>query len=182
MALNNTKQALAASLRQLLETKPISKISISDITDGCGVSRMTFYYHFKDIYDLLEWLSEKDMMAAIPSGRRYANWQDMCVALMEAVRTNKSYMLNVYRSLDSVALLRYLTHLSERLVMNNVRDRANSSLIVSDGMKYGVNFSVYGFTGVLITWVRGDMQDDPSNVISEVVAALKKQIGMKDDN
>lgn len=48
-----TKRALEASLKNLLLQKPLSKITISDITEDCGINRMTFYYHFKDIYDLV---------------------------------------------------------------------------------------------------------------------------------
>ena len=50
-----TKKALAPSLKNLLLKKPLNKITINDITDDCGINRMTFYYHFKDIYDLAEW-------------------------------------------------------------------------------------------------------------------------------
>ena len=50
-----TKRALEASLKNLLLKKPLSKITINDITEDCGINRMTFYYHFKDIYDLVEW-------------------------------------------------------------------------------------------------------------------------------
>ena len=52
---NITKQALEASLKRLLLQKPLTKITIADITEDCGVSRMSFYYHFLDIYDLLVW-------------------------------------------------------------------------------------------------------------------------------
>ena len=48
-----TKRALAQSLKRLMARKPLSKITISDITEDCGISRMTFYYHFQDIYDLI---------------------------------------------------------------------------------------------------------------------------------
>lgn len=47
---------LADSLRKLMVTKPLSKISIREITEDCGVNRQTFYYHFHDIFDLLEWM------------------------------------------------------------------------------------------------------------------------------
>ena len=53
--LNTTKIALEDSLKRLLLRKPLDKITITDITTDCGISRMTFYYHFKDIYDLVEW-------------------------------------------------------------------------------------------------------------------------------
>ena len=46
-----TKRALEQSLKNLLLQKPLHKITISDIADDCGINRMTFYYHFKDIYD-----------------------------------------------------------------------------------------------------------------------------------
>ena len=51
-----TKRALEQSLKNLLREKPLSKITVTDITEDCGISRMTFYYHFKDIYDLVRTL------------------------------------------------------------------------------------------------------------------------------
>ena len=50
---NATKLALEESLKHLLLKKPLDKITINDLTTDCGISRMTFYYHFKDIYDLV---------------------------------------------------------------------------------------------------------------------------------
>ena len=50
---NTTKLALEASLKNLLLHKSIDKITIADLTADCGISRMSFYYHFKDIYDLV---------------------------------------------------------------------------------------------------------------------------------
>ena len=49
-----TKRALEQSLKNLLLKKPLNKITINDIAEDCGINRMTFYYHFKDIYDLVE--------------------------------------------------------------------------------------------------------------------------------
>ena len=49
---NATKLALEESLKHLLLKKPLDKITINDLTTDCGISRMTFYYHFKDIYEL----------------------------------------------------------------------------------------------------------------------------------
>ena len=52
---NATKYALEASLKKFLLKKPVDKITIIDLTNDCGISRMSFYYHFKEIYDLVEW-------------------------------------------------------------------------------------------------------------------------------
>ena len=60
-----TKRAMEASLKNLLLKKPLRKITINDITEDCGISRMTFYYHFKDIYDLVEWSCVEDATKAL---------------------------------------------------------------------------------------------------------------------
>ena len=62
-----TKQALANALKQLLQKKQITKITINDITETCGISRMTFYYHFKDIYDLAVGPCRKRFMQPLPT-------------------------------------------------------------------------------------------------------------------
>ena len=64
-----TKRALEQSLRNLLREKPLSKITVTDITEDCGISRMTFYYHFKDIYDLVEWACMEDAAKALANKR-----------------------------------------------------------------------------------------------------------------
>lgn len=47
-----TERALSDALKRLLQTKPLNKITVTQITDECGVSRMTFYYHFECMWDL----------------------------------------------------------------------------------------------------------------------------------
>ncbi len=60
-----TKRALEQSLKNLLLKKPLTKITINDIAEDCGINRMTFYYHFKDIYDLVEWSCLEDAKRAL---------------------------------------------------------------------------------------------------------------------
>ena len=53
---NITKQALATALRELMEQVPFDKIQVQHICERCGMNRKSFYYHFKDKYDLLNWI------------------------------------------------------------------------------------------------------------------------------
>ena len=64
-----TKRALEQSLKNLLLKKPLTKITINDIAEDCGINRMTFYYHFKDIYDLVEWSCLEDATRALDEKR-----------------------------------------------------------------------------------------------------------------
>ena len=53
---NATKNALAASMKKLMRQRPFEKISVSDICTDCGINRKSFYYHFRDKYDLVNWI------------------------------------------------------------------------------------------------------------------------------
>lgn len=53
---------LAESLKELALKQPIEKITIKEITDKAGVIRPTFYNHFQDKYELLEWIITKELM------------------------------------------------------------------------------------------------------------------------
>lgn len=51
-----TKARLGNSLKKFMATMPLDSISVINITEDCGVNRQTFYYHFRNIYDLLTWV------------------------------------------------------------------------------------------------------------------------------
>lgn len=52
---NDTKKLIADSLTSLLEHKQLDRITVKYLVEYCGISRQTFYYHFQDIMDVLEW-------------------------------------------------------------------------------------------------------------------------------
>ena len=80
-----TKRALEASLKNLLLKKPLTKITINDIAEDCGINRMTFYYHFKDIYDLVEWSCLEDATRALAGKKTYSTWTEGLLQIFEVV-------------------------------------------------------------------------------------------------
>ena len=107
-----TKRALEASLKNLLLKKPLDKITINDIAEDCGISRMTFYYHFKDIYDLIEWSCVEDARKALEGKKTYDTWQQGFLQIFQAVQENKPFIMNVYRSVTREHVETYLYRLT----------------------------------------------------------------------
>ena len=70
---NFTKRALAAALKELMKDIPFHKITISDICDQCDMSRKSFYYHFRDKYDLINWIFESEYIS--PLEEQLAHYQ-----------------------------------------------------------------------------------------------------------
>ena len=121
---NATKHALEASLKKLLLHKPLDKITISDITTDCGISRMTFYYHFKDIYDLVEWVCVEDGKRALQGKKTYDTWQEGMCQIFEAVLENKPFIMNVYRCVSRDRIENYLYKLTFGLIVDVVEESA----------------------------------------------------------
>ena len=53
---------LAESFKELASKQPLEKITIKAITDRAGVIRPTFYNHFQDKYELLEWIIKTEIL------------------------------------------------------------------------------------------------------------------------
>lgn len=83
---NITKNALATSLKKLMKTKSFSKISVTDICEACGMNRKSFYYHFRDKYDLANWIFQIGFMKRICVEDYSDGWkllEDMCCFFYE---------------------------------------------------------------------------------------------------
>ena len=61
----NVKNKIADTFWKLTLTKHIDKITVKDIVEICGISRQTFYYHFQDILDVVEWTANREIQTMI---------------------------------------------------------------------------------------------------------------------
>ena len=157
-----TKRALEASLKKLLLQKPLNKITINDITEDCGVNRMTFYYHFKDIYDLVDWIMVEDAAKALEGRQSFENWTDAFLDILHQVQDNKVLVMNVYRSVSREQVEQYLYKLLDSMLRDFV-DRSAQGFTVQDADKqFVVDFYKYALVGMTLEWIRRDMKTDPA--------------------
>ncbi len=88
---NITKNALAASLKNLMHQKAFEKISVSDICEACGMNRKSFYYHFKDKYDLVNWIFYVDFLGKMKFDSYETGWDAMLDACRYFYEDRKFY-------------------------------------------------------------------------------------------
>ena len=156
-----TKRALEASLKKLLLQKPLNKITINDITEDCGVNRMTFYYHFKDIYDLVDWIMVEDAAKALEEKPTFDTWSEAYLDLLRQVQENKVLVMNVYRSMSREQVEQYLYRILDPM-LREFLDRGMQGITVQDADKqFIVDFYKYALVGMPLEWIRRDMKEDP---------------------
>lgn len=87
---NITKRAMAAALKELMEEKLFSKISVGEICETCGMNRKSFYYHFKDKYDLVNWIFDTEFLSVIQKQGASSAWE-LLEALCAYFYQNRSF-------------------------------------------------------------------------------------------
>ncbi len=172
-----TKRALEQSLKNLLLKKPLTKITISDIADDCGINRMTFYYHFKDIYDLVEWSCIEDARKALEEKKTYDTWQQGLLNIFEAVLENKPFIMNVYRCVDREQVEKYLKPLTDNLIMGVIEEKSAGITVREEDKEFIARVYSYVFIGIMLDWIKDDMKADPKLIVDELAVLIKDSIG-----
>lgn len=105
---DHTKNILAITLKHYLELKPLNKIAVSDIVKSCDINRQTFYYHFKDIYELLSWMYIKEgedynqrcpaLKMQFSDGQVTGNWRDITFCMLDYLEKNSAVCQHVVSS------------------------------------------------------------------------------------
>ena len=91
-----TKQAIMNCLLELLSTKQLDKITVKDICEICEINRNTFYYNFKDIYDLADEIMQSEIDLIVAQHKPYHSWNGGFLCAAEFAVQNKKAILNIY--------------------------------------------------------------------------------------
>lgn len=93
---NITKNALSRALKEFLKTQPLDKISVGSICEKCGMNRKSFYYHFQDKYDLINWIYDTEFIEIIKQ-KEYASNIDLVQDICEYFYNNRSFYQKTLR-------------------------------------------------------------------------------------
>ena len=171
-----TKRALASALKELLEHKPLNKITIADITEQCGVNRQTFYYHFQDIYALLEWIYTTDAQRLLEGKRDGDTWQQGFLQVLEYIRDNRALVRNTYHSVSRELLEGYLYRVTYQLMRDVVEERAAGTQVPEEDRAFLAHFYKYAFVGLTVEWMQGGMKEEPARLVSRVNTVMEGNI------
>lgn len=171
-----TKRALEESLKRMLLKKPLNKITISDITEDCGINRMTFYYHFKSIFDLVEWSCVEDAAKALNGKKTYDTWQQGFLQIFQAVLENKPFIINVYHSVRREQVEVYLYKLTYNLLIGVVEEKSTGMEVRESDKKFIADFYKFAFVGLMLDWIKNGMREDPQQIIERLSTLIHGDI------
>ena len=166
---NTTKRVLAMSLKGLLNRRPLDGITIQDLVDDAEVSRKTFYYHFQDIYDLLEWTFIEEGKRVL-SGSDGGSWQQALQSVFGYFQENRTMILNVYRSLqkNSTLLKEHVSWLVRPLLRQLFDAQPDHELVDSEDRDFILELYAYGLIELFQRWIDGGMEPDGAHLMGKL--------------
>lgn len=173
---DHTKYALADALKEVLKRKTLDKITISDLTNECGVNRQTFYYHFHDIYDLIEWMYTTSVSEAIGSNRKSNNWEEGMEGMLRQMLDNSQFILKTYHSRSGGHLKKIIQDSAYTLLMDVVKDASRDVRISKTDKKFITDFYKFGFAGIVLDWIDKGMSEDPNLIVMRTSYLMKGNI------
>lgn len=152
-----TKKAIVEATLTLAQSKSISKITVRDIVELCGITRNTFYYHFHDIYEVLEDMIDAKFDAL--GGTWGTDPQNAIYELRSFLNEHRKILFNLYRAIGHEALENYLLHRLHAIIME---------ILYAENVHYGVpltkleliaDFYAQAFTGQFLKRMKTEGED-----------------------
>ena len=177
-----TKKAISYSLKELLLDKPLNKITINDICKKSSINRQTFYYHFEDIRDLVEYTTIEDANDALKNKDTYETWQEGFLSIFLLMKKDKVFINNIYHSISLDILQSYLYKLVYPIIYKVVDEKSSNKKVNEEDKKFITNFYMYSFVSLVLEWIKNDMKEDPNIIIKKVSSLLTGTIDSCIDN
>ena len=168
----NTKKNLSEALKSRVEHMPFDKIKVSHLIKDCNITRSTFYYHFSDIYELLEWIFEFEAIIPLKELHDIDSFDESLSIFMDYLRLNNTLFISAYNSMG-----RDIMH---RFVFKNIRQIVEKfTLLLSDKaiekvyFDFIVNFYSRAYISLLLDWLISGMKISPKEMLDLLDKTMK---------
>ena len=156
---NFTKIAIQQSFLRLLSQRPITKITVKDIVEDCGINRNSFYYHFQDLPQLLETViieSADEIISRIPES---FSLEEGLTTVLERLVENKRAIRNIWASPDRAFYEQNLMRVCNYVVSRYIACRSADLLhtLPEEELALLVDFCQCELFGQVTNWLNQNM-------------------------
>ena len=162
-----TKRALAQAIKELMNEKPLVKISIADIVDRCQMNRQSFYYHFRDKYDLVNWIFYTELITELqnsPNKDEYEELKNICRYLYD----NRAFYINALKFTGQNSFYEYFGEVIYQLL----KVAFNESFGNSDQSDFNAMFYADALRACIFRWLTSGAKMPPDELVGKIRSAL----------
>lgn len=163
-----TKTAMAESMKALMSEKPFAKISVGDICERCGMNRKSFYYHFKDKYDLVNWIFETEFLEMMRGQNYISGWQllsDICAYFY----SERAFYTNALQVEGQNAFRDYFASSISTILAEIMRDQVGEE----EDSHFLIQFLTDAFQTAILRWLKQTPVLPPDEFMQKLESVIK---------
>ena len=171
-----TKQAIRQAFIELLNERPLDKISVKDIAERSTVNRNTFYYYYADIYALVEEIFQTETQLFMEKLHSYASWEEAFREATAFVSENKRAVHHLFNSGNRNILEHYYHKVTYAAMLSYVRGQAEGLSAAEEDIQALAQFYAAALSGMTADWLRGGMKSNVNDHIDRLGRLLEGNI------
>lgn len=157
---STTKDRIARTLVDMTRTRPVDKITVKDLVEACSITRQTFYYHFQDLMDVIEWIMQRRMEELTEKSLE----MDSVRGVMELFVSSSMQDRDIIRKLLSSQKWESAEHLMVRALRTYLQELLDGHGLCSNvgrlDLEVTLDFYAYAIAGTLLEAARRPRVDE----------------------
>ena len=172
-----TQKFIMSTFMQLLEGESLDKITVRDIVEECEINRNTFYYHYSDIYDLLDDVfrveTEKFMSEDVDENTTFGEEYERAACF---VLKYKKAILHIYDSKKRDVLQNYLETLAFSFISRFVKKEADGYGLPDEDIAYITGFYTHAIVGNTLGWIKRKLPSGQEKFIARTAGTFNAMV------
>lgn len=169
----DTKGMFAGELESMMATMPLSKVRVADLCAQCGVERRVFYYHFKDKYDLVAWMFERDHSSAADGRAPYS--EELYAEAHRKLWARRDFYRRAFEEDSQNSIFRYLLQFSVEANEAALK-RYLGVAKLSRERQFEARHFAHGNVGCVVDWLRGSLEATPEQLAAFMFACMPETL------
>ena len=166
---NITKRALASALKGLMQEVPLEKISVGQICERCDMNRKSFYYHFQDKYDLVNWIFDTEFLEVIMAAQYAHEWEAL-ERLFRYFDDNRDFYRKALRLTGRNSLAEHFRELMLPALEKDLQEILGTENV----SRFEVDFFADAFLCAILRWMRSSEHIPCDELVSKLKACVYK--------
>ena len=160
---DRTKQLFADELLIMLHEMPLAKVRVGELCGRCGAGRQTFYYHFRDKYDVVAWIFERDYRMAEADTIPCEDAVATVARALELMWSRRAFYRAAFADVSQNSIAEHIQDFDVRLLSAVAKEHLGTEEL-SPWQLFAIKHHSYGSIGCTIEWLKGELDANPVQI------------------
>lgn len=173
-AAEKMKYKLAGAMKKLLAEHPVDKITVKQIVDCCDVTRPTFYRHFKDKYDLVNWYFDKLAQKSFKQMGVSLTLREGLIKKFEFIKGEGEFFSAAFSSESQNCLMEYDYECIYQFYKEIIQKKGMEQ--IPEDIRFLLEMYCRGSIYMTVEWAKTGMKDSPEMMAEQLIEALPPKL------